>query len=406
MLKLAIIADDMTGLNAIASEFQRFGLRVRTFAKFMDVSRVTTLGYDVVGVDTNSRTISPDAAHAAVLSAAQTLAELSPQIIMKQTDSSLHGNVAAELCGALEATSDAQLIFAPACPSLGRITKGGVHGVQDGSKNSAQDIKKLLSDTDGITFSVAATGETLQAPQDTRQILVCDASTDYDLDLIVSEALSTGSSLFGGSVGLAKALARHLWANQTCIRLPAFLVLGSFQNRTRTQCEVLMQTGTAELIKLSEDNGDLPAVVSQVFNALKAGRHAVLMTSTGAQTDLGKTGYPFLDDASRARIETGIRYVVRDVMAGCCDLISGMVLAGGATTAIVTRDVLPLSGFDDVSYIDDGVAAGIGLISNGGTIPFVTKAGNWGDDDVLLPSILWLQTAKAQISNLEKRSYD
>lgn len=405
MLKLAIIADDMTGLNAVASEFQRYGLRVRTIANIEDLPKGGMQGCDVVGVDTNSRTMSADAAHAAVLLATRTLVELSPQIIMKQTDSSLHGNVAVELRAALTAASADQLIFAPACPSLGRLTQGGVHVVRDG-QGHGQDVTTLLAGENGISVALAATGANLQATENMRRILICDAATDSDLDQIVSETLSTGSYLFGGSVGLAKALARHLWAQETRARLPAFLVMGSHQARTRKQCEVLLQTGTSELIQLPEDDSDLPASAAKVVGALQAGRHAVLTTSFATQNDLGGTGYPFLDEVTRARIETVTRHVIRGVMAQCRNQMSGIVVAGGATTAIVTRDVLAVTSFEDLSYLDDGVAAGLGLTKEGGAIPFVTKAGNWGGDDVLLRAILWLQTTGTRNSKLERHSHD
>ena len=51
---VGIIADDLTGLTAVASEFERFGFSVGIAFSSDQVDSISDL-YDIIGVDTNSR---------------------------------------------------------------------------------------------------------------------------------------------------------------------------------------------------------------------------------------------------------------------------------------------------------------------------------------------------------------
>jgi D-threonate/D-erythronate kinase len=405
MPKLAIIADDLTGLNAVAGEFQRFGFRVKTCAGSEDVARAAA-NCDVLGIDTNSRESDPEEARSAVLAALTALAPFSPDIVMKQTDSSLHGNVAAELRAALDAASVDKLVFAPACPSLGRLTSEGTY-IDQSNPESAIDIKSILIDGSRLEFAIVPAGGELPDATGVRQIVLCDATNDADLDHVVSGALSNGISLFGGSVGLAKALARHLWTTDTLNRPPAFVLLGSLQNRTRTQGEMLMRTQTAEHFTLA-NNSNLAATAASIARCLVLGRHAVLSTSRGLTRAPTIGGYPTLDDKTRERIEIGVQTVGRAVLNKCRNRICGVLVAGGTTSEIMARHVLGISRIERIEYLDDGTAGGLAIAEDFGVLPLVTKAGNWGSDEILLRSIAWLQLQRAGTESFdsEKRSND
>jgi uncharacterized protein YgbK (DUF1537 family) len=51
---VGIIADDMTGLTAVASEFERYGFSVGIALSSDQVDSISD-SYDIIGVDTNSR---------------------------------------------------------------------------------------------------------------------------------------------------------------------------------------------------------------------------------------------------------------------------------------------------------------------------------------------------------------
>lgn len=47
--------------------------------------------------------------------------------IYKKTDSALRGNIGCELNAVMDASGEACLIFAPAFPQMGRVTRRGIH---------------------------------------------------------------------------------------------------------------------------------------------------------------------------------------------------------------------------------------------------------------------------------------
>ena len=399
MLKVAIIADDLTGLNAVAVEFKRMGHRVRVCMNNDDLE-LAAKDCDVLGIDTNSRAIDPDIAHKTVYCATRSFIPLCPSIVMKQTDSSLHGNIASELRAVLEASSEECLVFAPACPSQGRFTRQGAYIERDVHGFQKRDIKTLFASDNDLTLQAVPTRSCIPKPVVGRHITICDADTDSDMDHIVSNALSSGHTLFGGSVGLAKALGRHLWIRETNRHPPVLLIIGSLQKPTQIQRDILNKMENTELFNLTENSTvDLSG---SIIRSLQSGKHAIISVSAGSWGLLQTNEYPYLDRSTRKKIDAALRQVAGNVLNTCCNVISGVLVAGGATSEIVARDVLGIHRFENFEYLDDGVAAGMAMYDSNKLMPFVTKAGTWGSDDVLLRAVLWMQKAYCKAIKMDK----
>ena len=107
------------------------------------------------------------------------------RVIFKKIDSTLRGNIRAEIEAAMKVFQRSRAIVTPAFPDLGRTVKGGclyVNGVNTGK-------------TGGVDL--------------------LDAETNQDLDKIVSAAMRDARQvLWAGSGGLAGALARRLYGEQ------------------------------------------------------------------------------------------------------------------------------------------------------------------------------------------------
>lgn len=115
MLRLAIIADDLTGALDAAAPFAGRGLRTKVALSPDDIA----LDAEVVAISTRSREIAPEAARAAV---ARALAALPPGTrLMKKIDSRMKGNIAVEL----SAFPLGRVLLAPAIPDFGRVTLNG-----------------------------------------------------------------------------------------------------------------------------------------------------------------------------------------------------------------------------------------------------------------------------------------
>jgi D-threonate/D-erythronate kinase len=124
---LLIIADDLTGANDAGVQFAKRGIRSIVFPQ----PEVTEFleGYAAVVVNTESRHVTPSEAAARVRRVAEFGLSNGVTHIFKKTDSTLRGNIGAELKALMEATGARSIPFVPAFPEMGRTTRGGIHYV-------------------------------------------------------------------------------------------------------------------------------------------------------------------------------------------------------------------------------------------------------------------------------------
>lgn len=115
-LRLALIADDLTGALDAAAPFAAAGLRVRVATRPAALAEALN-GADVVAVSTRSRDMAPADAARAV---AGVLAALPVGVrLFKKVDSRLKGPIAAEL----SAFGEVPLLVVPALPEFGRVVR-------------------------------------------------------------------------------------------------------------------------------------------------------------------------------------------------------------------------------------------------------------------------------------------
>ena len=391
---VGIIADDMTGLTAVASEFERYGFSVGIALSSDQVDSISD-SYDIIGVDTNSREKNAQNAAKAAEEAAEVLSKSKPVWLFKQGDSALHGNIASELSAVSLKLKAKNVLMAPACPSLNRITIDGVHRIIADDPHTHLSVVDLWSDDQ----KVAVVDSTKPAPDalNCPLITVVDADSDASLDAAVRRADAFDERLIAGSVGLAKALARHLWVKTTGDFAPALIILGSFQSKSRNQAETLLATKTAKQINLPISiNGapDLLLTVEKVKEALSEGLHVILAADTSLSEASDSIRYPFLDGAVQEKIENALRHTTRAVFDQVRNNICGLIVVGGATAGIVSREILNINLIHDIIHLSDGVAAGLAEDSQGQLLPIVTKAGNWGEKEIFFLAVRWLQKSK------------
>ena len=155
-----VLADDATGALECASLLAHYG---------QQAWRV---------VDTHSRHLPPAEAAAAIRPYAN-----NPKIY-KKTDSTLRGNIAAELTALLPRT----VVYIPAYPNLGRTVVNGqllIHGIPVAETDFARDPRhpirsSTIADLLPNAIPIPNT-EALKANLHQPAILICDASTNEDL---------------------------------------------------------------------------------------------------------------------------------------------------------------------------------------------------------------------------------
>ncbi len=179
-----VLADDATGSLECASLLASLRVEVSVVLS-LDARRKRGA---VVVADTETRHLSP-------VEAAVRVREWLKQAdgaVFKKTDSTLRGNIGAELEAMLEAQGgNRPLVYVPAYPALGRTVQNGmlsVHGVPLAQTDFAADIRKpvetsLVADVlhSRATLIPDAHALAKALPEGGSRILVCDATTDADL---------------------------------------------------------------------------------------------------------------------------------------------------------------------------------------------------------------------------------
>lgn len=203
-MRLAIIADDLTGAMDAAAPFAERGLAVQLMLS--DETARLPREIDVVAFETNSRHLPPEEAAAAVARCVAALPPATP--LFKKIDSTLRGAVVEEIGAA--AAGRGTIVIAPAVPSQGRTVRGGrvfVDGVPLGEAESAGDARRP-SFTGSLTAALAPLGARMP-----------DCADDGDLAEIARAA--PADALLVGAAGLAEAVAQIRFGDAAAAALPA-----------------------------------------------------------------------------------------------------------------------------------------------------------------------------------------
>lgn len=396
--KLAIVADDLTGLQAVASEFGKFGLGVRTVLSVDDLS--FDGDPDVIGIDTHSRHLPQHEAAACTHAAVSRLRELGVHHVYKQADSGMRGPLAAEIEAAMLALVARGVVYAPSCPVLRRVMQGGRQRDEAGLD---VDVTALWRAQTGRTPAACdATSWEVARRERPAEVWVVDAQTDAELHALVSTAwpLRTADEvppwLLAGSVGMASALACQ-WRRRVPRpgARPVLVVVGSQQNQTRRQIEVLAAAADARLLDVNDGNVSDQALqtwLEQAWACAAAGRHLVVTAAPQAgSTTAGTGGYPLISDAARQSLNRNLKRVMQALLTTEAPVPwAGLLVAGGGTADLMARDVLRVARMQVTAWLAPGVAGAKAVLLDGRVVPLVTKAGTWGDTDVLLRGIEWV----------------
>jgi D-threonate/D-erythronate kinase len=125
-MKVAVIADDLTGAAEIGGIGLSYGLKVE-IAKTVDPDTEA----DMLVIDTDARSKSQPEAVAAVAEVSRALNGLHPQLLYKKIDSVMRGHVLAEVKAQCEAMQLNKALIVPANPALGRTLVNGHYYIND-----------------------------------------------------------------------------------------------------------------------------------------------------------------------------------------------------------------------------------------------------------------------------------
>lgn len=121
---IIVIADDLSGAAELANAALQAGLSAEVQMHFCAGSDA-----DVVCVDTETRSLPPEAATALAGEVARATAVVHPELVYKKCDSVLRGPIAAESLAIARALGRKRVLLVPANPSRQRIIRGGEYFV-------------------------------------------------------------------------------------------------------------------------------------------------------------------------------------------------------------------------------------------------------------------------------------
>jgi len=433
--QLVIVADDLTGAGDTGVQFSRSGLLVKVIIG-MDHLREELERCDVLVVDLESRMDDREEAYRKHFALGSALREMGKFHVYKKLDSTLRGNIGAEIDGLMDALQLGVTLLAPALPGSGRSVIGGevyVRGVRLADTEFADDPRTPVRHS-SIAAIIGQQSERVCRPIPTEVfnigvdgasdyisekvgydpgIFVFDSHEEQDLENIAGmvERLAHQSFLVAGSSGLARHLGRTAygkkgqagadrrrvhkdeWANVHGLRHqlrkfyggPVFVFAGSVSGRSQDQVRYAVEKGNCVLVFIGAQDilaGEVAAeIVASVHDQISKGHRRFIFTAAMTRGDVV---------AQAEKIAAGIGMLASGLIRKFRP--AGILLTGGET-AIHTVQALGATGIHIVNEVLPGVQYGYlsGLTEEDVVDSIVvTKAGGFGEEDAILQILEFL----------------
>jgi len=415
MAKFGVIADDLTGACDVGIQFRKYGLDTIIIAETKALQRAK--GYDVIVIDTESRNDPPDTAYSKTGNAAIAMKKMGLGLVYKKIDSTLRGNIGAELNSIMDRLNLKAAIIAPAFPASNRTTVDGkqlVNGIPLDKTEFAHDpinpvheshIPTLVQrqtkrNVGTINLSKVRRGaewlrhEIQDLTGSGKEILVADAETQDDLQVIAKAALDS-DILACGSAGLAEGVSQ--WLASTHVKPRVLVVSGSLNAVTLDQISAVERKLNVQVFEpdilgvLTGDEkrrNEADRIFREASEAITRGRDIIITLARSKDkgldiqrfsrelnmdyTEAAKEILSFLGEASRAIAENCRNF--------------GLILVGG-DTAIRVMNAMGAYGIKTEEEVLPGIPIGMILGGRSDGLLIITKAGGFGREDALIEAM-------------------
>lgn len=425
---VGIIADDLTGANDTALQFQQQGASTQILLD-TSVEPVNLKNTQTWAIPTESRNIEPFKAYECVKNATEfLLKQINPDFFYKKIDSTVRGNIAVEVLAVLEVLQWDASVIIPAFPAESRVTVGGYHllrGIPIERTEMARDphspifeshlptlLKSQLHESQRdlvgcIELSTVMKGagpilmKLKELISEGKKLIITDAMSTVDIEQIVLaigktdyKILPTGTaataSVLSG-VWLPEAEPKHF--SKTIPELPKFVVSGSATQITANQIDKLDESDEFEnLLVISLDmktvlEGVQDELVERVINNLGSNNIVVVHTS-----NLIKNFDGFSEDSLNAELtKASLANVITDYLAELTRRVAEkkeliLITLGGETSYKCCEAI----GANQLQLIDE-VAPAIALSMDHNARWIVTKSGNLGGVNTLIDILKYFE---------------
>lgn len=425
MKHFAIIADDLSSATDCGAQVVRSGLSVvvplGSYSLPMKAHKA-----DVISIDTDTRSLSAERAYERVKKATQQLVADGWTQFYKSVDSTLRGNLGAEIEAVMDVVQPDCSIIAPAFPKYGRTTVDGVqylhdrplHETEFGSDPTAPvkdaNIARRLAEGSArkagqVTLDVVreGSGAIVKRVQGLREqgieLIVVDIAEQEDLKRICFPfSQSNLRIVWVGSTGLAEFVPLAFGASSavdasaqkhSMDSRPALALVGSASETTREQLRFVQTKGRLDVIQLDpiriiqnhadefdEANSRLHAAITlnhDVALAVRSSREEIAATQRfGAALNLSaaQVAQKVVDALAKLAY-----YLI------CENQISGIVATGGDTANAVCN-VLGAQALEILGEVEAGIP--IMRVVGDRSLPLVTKAGGFGSPAAIQDALM------------------
>ncbi|MEK4176588.1 four-carbon acid sugar kinase family protein [Aeribacillus sp. FSL K6-2848] len=433
MNKLAIIADDLTGASDSGVQFARKGLATQVLFDLTGLSSVRDI--EAIVVDTDSRSLPALDAYRRVQNAAKLLQEMGFRHLYKKIDSTLRGNIGAEIDAIYDTIKPTFMIIAPGYPQNGRTIYKGHHFLHDTllhetelSRDPKCPIKESyvpsliakqtkrpigLIDYQTLRLGFDKVKEQLDRYRAIGiPYIIFDSLSEEDLQDIVRYVCRINEKVvWVGSAGLANYLpeAYHLQKTNKAdmiepIERPILLVVGSVSQVSRKQLDRALSLQNVkgipvDSIKLASNDQyryeEMEKAFHQAEQWAKQGYHVALYSSASPNEikqvqEIGKS-----KGLSAIKISNFISQSLGEAAARLIQkgYFGAMILTGGDTAKHVC-DKIGAKGFELLDEVETGVP--IAKLIHDSGMYVVTKAGAFGSENTFIQAIHQLKGVDAK----------
>lgn len=401
MGKILMFADDFTGSGDAGVQLTKNGIEAHII---FDTKNIDPEKSYVI--DTESRNIPAKEAYQKVKKILESMEPYSYEYYYKKMDSTLRGNLKAEITAAKEVLNPEVIVFNPANPDSNRTVVGGtlmMNGIRIMDTEIMKDplclvtednleklMQKEMKDS-VIHFSLDEIRSNKMNIGDAK-IVTFDVLENSDMNTVVEYILSLNKKvLWVGSAGLANSLVRTMR-----VQYPVLALIGSISETSRMQVRVAVEAGAImvemDIANILRGESKVSDTAEKVISLLDARKDVIVVTAKEHENYLETVAVGEEKGLSRIEVAKYTQEKIGELSAMILKKakVCGCFLTGG-DTAISVNNYTHAHG----AKLVDEVLPIIALIQlDGGDypgLPCIVKGGSIGDCEALAKSIAYLK---------------
>jgi len=422
--RIVIVADDLTSATDCGVQMMTGGYR--TFIPLRPDFKIPG-GADIVALDTDSRNVPPERAYGLTQDALAPFRSDPSVVFYSSIDSTLRGNLGAELDAILDSGLFDAAIVAPAFPTYHRTTINGqqllngrpIHDTEFGSDPTSPvtsaDVATRFAEQSQRTAALvsldtqrkgaAAVLDTIvERRKAGDELFIFDAAAERDLEQLSGIIGSLpGRFLWVGSTGLSRYVPKAAGLTPHAIDQSApaadgcvLIIAGSASETTRAQLDtcaelegfVEIRVESQAIAKGGQHEQEELRRVRRLLQAAVREAEAVAVTLAARRHEIESTkilaaARGFAAGELEIYLTRTLSRLTAELLNGAA-VVKGLVLTGGTTAKMVVTE-LRTDAIEILDEIEPGIP--LGRMSGHHDLLVVTKAGGFGGQNAIIGSV-------------------